>query len=138
MHEFHGAVLRIGRVRPSSEGEEPATLPEPVGHLLTGFSQTGGLSVEEGGEHLISSQQALGDDGPVAVDGHGQQIRGSGSPTSMSMTRVAPYPVMPSTVPRGSETISPITRASSPPSVAWSASSAASARSGETTARNCP
>ena len=56
-----------------------------------------------------------------------QQIRGSGSPTSWSMTRLPPKAVSTSTMPGGSVLTSPISAASPNPSTARSAASAASA-----------
>ena len=59
-----------------------------------------------------------------------QQILGSGSPTSWSITRLPPNAVSTSTIPGGSVLTSPISAASSPPGAARSAASAASAASG--------
>ena len=56
-----------------------------------------------------------------------QQIRGSGSPTSWSMTRRPPKAVSTRTTPGGSVRTSPISAASPNPSTERSAASAASA-----------
>src|SRR6188472_2319018 len=67
-----------------------------------------------------------------------QQILGSGSPTSWSITRRPPKPVSTSTMPPGSVRTSPISAARSPPGAARSACSAASAPAGSTTATSTP
>ena len=59
-----------------------------------------------------------------------QQILGSGSPTSWSITRLPPNAVSTSTTPGGSVLTSPISAASSQPGTARSAASAASAALG--------
>ena len=59
-----------------------------------------------------------------------QQILGSGSPTSRSITRLPPKAVSTSTIPGGSVLTSPISAAPSRPGTARSAASAASARLG--------
>ena len=59
-----------------------------------------------------------------------QQIRGSGSPASRSITRLPPNAVSTSTIPGGSVLTSPISAASSQPGTARSAARAASAASG--------
>ena len=70
----------------------------------------------------------------VASAATAQQMRGSGSPTSMSTIRVPPKLVSSTTMASGSATISPIRAASAPSGCARSAASAASASSGATTA----
>src|SRR4051794_12285872 len=67
-----------------------------------------------------------------------QQILGSGSPTSWSITRLPPNAVSTSTMFGGSVLTSPISAARSQPGTAWSAASAASAASGATKATNLP
>src|SRR6476646_2977749 len=68
----------------------------------------------------------------------GQQILGSGSPTSWSMTRLPPNAVSTNTIPGGSVLTSPISTARSHPGTARSAASAASHRSGATKATSLP
>src|SRR4051794_3635757 len=67
-----------------------------------------------------------------------QQILGSGSPTSWSITRRPPKAVSTSTIPGGSVRTSPMSAARSHPGTARSAASAASARSGATKATSLP
>src|SRR5688500_1599645 len=67
-----------------------------------------------------------------------QQILGSGSPTSWSITRRPPNAVSTSTMPGGSSRTSPISAARSQPSTARRAASAAAAPSGATNATNVP
>src|SRR5919108_140152 len=67
-----------------------------------------------------------------------QQMRGSGSPTSISTTRLPPNAVSSSTRPSGSARISPTTAAFRPSGCALSALTAASACSGATTATSFP
>src|SRR4051794_18812160 len=67
-----------------------------------------------------------------------QQILGSGSPTSWSITRRPPNAVSTSTMPGGSVRTSPISAACSQPGTARSAASAASACSGATNATSLP
>src|SRR3954451_15731630 len=67
-----------------------------------------------------------------------QQILGSGSPTSWSMTRRPPNAVSTSTIPGGSVRTSPISAACSQPGTARIAASAASACSGATNATSLP
>src|SRR5450755_588993 len=66
------------------------------------------------------------------VSSRSQQIRGSGSPTSWSMTRRPPKLVCINTMPGGSVRTSPISAACSQPGTALSARSASSAASGAT------
>src|SRR5204863_9201996 len=67
-----------------------------------------------------------------------QQILGSGSPTSMSITRRPPKPVSTSTIPGGSLLTSPTSAACSHPGTERSAESAASAASAATNATSTP
>src|SRR5689334_19606683 len=67
-----------------------------------------------------------------------QQILGSGSPTSWSITRRPPNAVSTSTMPGGSVRTSPISAACSPPGAARIAASAASACSEATNATSLP
>src|SRR5688572_25047848 len=69
---------------------------------------------------------------------HGQQIRGNGSPTNMSMIRVPPNAVRKTTMDFGSAAISPIRAASTPSGCDRSPFSAASASAAGTTARSFP
>src|SRR5690349_20577826 len=67
-----------------------------------------------------------------------QQIRGRGSPTSMSTIRLPPNGVRSATIPSGCSAISPITAALRPFSCVRRAATAASASSAATTATNLP
>src|SRR3954453_3661000 len=67
-----------------------------------------------------------------------QQILGSGSPTSWSITRFPPNAVSTSTIPGGSVFTSPISAASSQPGTARRASSAPAAASAATKATSFP
>src|SRR3954471_5138791 len=67
-----------------------------------------------------------------------QQILGSGSPTSWSITRFPPKLVSTSTIDGGSVFTSPISAACSQPGTARTAASAASAASGSTKATSLP
>src|SRR5262249_51180567 len=67
-----------------------------------------------------------------------QQIRGSGSPTSMSSTGRPPNAVSTSTSPDGSARTSPISAARSQPATERSAASASQAASGATKASSVP
>src|SRR5215831_7543058 len=67
-----------------------------------------------------------------------QQILGSGSPTSMSITRRPPNAVSTSTSPGGSLLTTPISAACSQPPAARRATRAASAASGATNATSTP
>ena len=123
MHELDGNVLRVGRIWAATEGEQTATPEEPLRHLVAGLGQPHGLASEERLVNVVAPQQLPFDVGgslesrggdQLALRRH-QQILGSGSPTSMSTTRLAPYRVIASTVPAGCATISPMMRACSPP-----------------------
>src|SRR3954454_1301338 len=132
------------------------------GHLFQ--FQFGAVERRAGGDELEGEGQRVGDDlaqvpdldlhalDPRAVsvpardrdDGLGdrelvhQQMRGSGSPTSWSITRRPPNAVSTSTMPGGSVRTSPISAARSHPGTARSAASAASAISGATKATSLP
>src|SRR5690606_3257420 len=67
-----------------------------------------------------------------------QQMRGSGSPTSMSTIRVPPKAVRTATVADSRSVISPMTTASRPSGCSRMAASAASVSSGATTASTLP
>src|SRR6188472_4094122 len=90
--------------------------------------------------HRAAARVAVGDrdDGLGDRELVHQQILGSGSPTSWSITRRPPKPVSTSTMPPGSVRTSPISAARSPPGAARSACSAASAPAGSTTATSTP
>ncbi len=110
MDELDRDMLRVRDVRPLTEREEAAAAQEPIRHLLAGDRQRQRFAREERAHDLVAPHQRVSDaprqagryrhrggvsEGPpeggrhVRRDSH-QQIRGRGSPTSMSMTRVAP------------------------------------------------
>jgi hypothetical protein len=88
MHELDRHMLRIGRMRPSTEREQPPAAEEPLRHLLARLRQRPSLAGEERGAHTIALEQIVLDRRPKCRAG--QHIRGSGSPTSMSTIRLPP------------------------------------------------
>src|SRR6476620_9933445 len=106
-------MLRVGSVASFSEGEQPSAFQEPLRHFVTSRCKLRRLSLDERRVKYVAHQErclCAGRERGLA----GQHIRGSGSPTSISITRVPPYEVVPSTVPAGCSRISPIITASTP------------------------
>src|SRR5829696_8205435 len=123
-------ALEDGPLREQLEGElqrRRDDLAKVAGaHLHPGDATTRGMAL---GDH----DEGLGDRELVH-----QQILGSGSPTSWSITRLPPKLVSTSTSPGGSVRTSPISAARSQPGTARIAARAASARSGATKATSLP
>ena len=92
MDELDRDVLRVGGGGAAAEREKAAAGKKPLGHLLAGARQPIGLAIEQRARDWISREQPVGDERLQVDSGHGhdQQILGSGSPTSMSTTRVPP------------------------------------------------
>src|SRR3954469_15927059 len=127
-HELGTVERRV--LRDELEGELERIrhdLPQvPDGDLHPGHAPAAGVTLCDGDDRL--------GDGELVH----QQIRGSGSPTSWSMTRRPPKLVSTKTIPCGSVRTSPISAAASQPTTALIASSAASAASGATKATSFP
>src|SRR5207253_558147 len=133
MDELDRDMLRVGSVLVPSASQQPAAAQEALRHRLGGPGEALALAREEGrGDPVAFAQEILDEADRI----HRQQILGSGSPTSMSTTRVPPYDATPRTVRAGSSRTSPMITASSPPGTARRAARAAPASSGATTARN--
>src|SRR3954453_17220433 len=143
--------LALGPARPAHAGRRDllqhqlrALRPGPLGHEGEGEGQRVGHPLAQVTDLDLDAL----DPPPVRVpagdadDGVGerelvhQQILGSGSPTSSSMTRLPPKLVSTSTIPGGSVRTSPMSAASG--SNARSAASAAWAHSGATSATSLP
>ena len=98
---------RLGSVAPVIATESPShESPVVIQMTWAVTASVCGLVVYELGRHLASSRQ---------------QIRGSGSPASRSITRLPPKAVSTSTIPGGSVLTSPISAASSHPGTERSA-----------------
>src|SRR5687768_13822194 len=91
-------------------------------------------------QHAATARMTLGDGHDRLGEGElvHQQILGSGSPTSWSITRLPPNAVSTSTIPGGSVRTSPISAARSQPGTVRIAARAASAISGATKATSLP
>ncbi len=92
MHEFDRDVLRIGGAGAAPEGKQAAAAQEALRHFLRNSGQPGRFARKEIFEDAIAPEQPFGN---VLCEcglrrSHTQQMRGSGSPTSMSITRVPP------------------------------------------------
>src|SRR5579863_2565745 len=145
MYELHRDVLSVCGERSATESQQAASALEALRHLLASHRQPAGFLLEEVLTDPVALEESLlHPPGELLVLHHRQittlhqQIRGSGSPTSMSTTRLSPYSAATSTVPRGCSRTSPTIRASCPPGARLKASSPASACSGAITARNWP
>ena len=94
MHELHRDVLGVGAVGAAAEGQQPAAALKALGHQPADLGQAFGLAGEERLAHLVPGPEAVFDAASHAGDGFNhlapQQIRGSGSPTSMSTMRLPP------------------------------------------------
>src|SRR3954471_18200070 len=122
------SALRLGSLRDEAERER-----QRVGHHL---AQVPDLYLDALDPPPVRVPAGDADDGVGERELVHQQILGSGSPTSSSMTRLPPKLVSTSTIPGGSVRTSPMSAASG--SNARSAASAASARSGATSATSLP
>lgn len=87
VHELYRDVLRIGRVRTAAEGEQAAAAQESLRHFTACRGQPIRFAIEEVLENAVAFQELRGN---VIRDADHQQILGSGSPTSMSITRLPP------------------------------------------------
>src|SRR5579863_8609116 len=122
MHELHRDMLGIGGVTSSSKRQKAAAPQEAVRHVAAGQCQAHGLACEEFIEDPVAFEKSFFH--PRRENRMSRQhMRGKGSPTSMSITRVPPYPVVPKTVAAGCSRISPIISASWPLGAARSAAS---------------
>jgi len=139
-------MLSIGGIRSTPKGQQPASSKKTLRHLAAGLGQTRRLPHEELLEQKIPFEQSL------------FHLAGEFSMRRAYVFFVAVFnkcavrdrqPAYPrsgflrkgfvtSTVPAGCSRTSPITWASLPPGARLSALIAASAYSGETTARNWP
>ena len=96
MDEFNRDVLRIGRVRPRAEGEQAAAVQETLGHFAAGVGERCASRAKNYSKRLLRPREACfymsGEFGlaGLAWFSHGSTDSGSGSPTSMSITRRAP------------------------------------------------
>jgi len=94
MDEFDRDVLRVGGRGSPAEREQTAATQEPLRHLLACTREPLGFAVEQPMRRGVAREEPLGDEslkvdaGKKHIDV--QHIRGSGSPTSMSTTRVPP------------------------------------------------
>src|SRR5208282_564622 len=102
MNKLHRHVLRIRSIRSAPEGQEPPSAKESLRHFAAGFGQSRRFAREETLEHLVAFEQALFNLGRkkvgrklrcglhISSSTDRQQIRGSGSPTSISTIRLPP------------------------------------------------
>src|SRR5581483_4310003 len=137
MNELDRYMLRIGCAGAAPESQQAASALKAFGHFVRNRGQARSFPGEEFLEYSIAREEPLSDLMRKS-GGCAQHMRGSGSPTSISITRVPPYEATARTVAAGDSRTSPITRASSPPGVRCNAWSALSANSGDTTATNWP
>jgi hypothetical protein len=90
MDELDRDVHCVGRVRPAAEREETAAVAEALGHRAARVCEARRLAREERERRLRPFADPRGDPRRELRAGDAQHIRGSGSPTSMSTTRVPP------------------------------------------------
>ncbi len=94
MNEFHRDMLRVGGVGSASKGQQPAAAQKAFRHLAAGFGQARRFAREKVLEQLVALRAAALRSGRefmrFAHIWRSQQIRGSGSPTSISTMRLPP------------------------------------------------
>jgi hypothetical protein len=61
--ELDRDMLRVGRVRSATEGEQPAASKEALGHFAARLGQASGLSLEEQIEDRIPGNEGVLDPG---------------------------------------------------------------------------
>ncbi len=91
MHEFDGDVRGVGRIRSATERKERTSAAEAGRHLARRVRDARRLAREESRDDRIARAQPVRDRARARARlALGQHIRGSGSPTSMSIARVPP------------------------------------------------
>src|SRR5690242_16239746 len=86
MHELDGYVLGIRGIGATAKGQQASPAQKTLRHFLARARQTGAFIREKALEYIVSFEKRCFDlANEIALGLHDQQMRGKGSPTSMSM-----------------------------------------------------